>query len=258
MSGCSLHDAFPDTGGNAGKVARKEEKRKAYACKGPALAFLKGANMPDPDRPAEKPYPPPEKLQGAEEYADVIGSGGGEGLQKKVVTPSASSKSPAVKKDSYGNSIASYFGRSETDEGFADYSKSITDNPGYNLQPDFLGSFGAVGLEKSAGKPLLPTPNINDAWKGLTPSGSNTSFFTELTQPRGGGEAWMAPDSMKKNDGAFSTGEKESLLKKLDILFARLEDLESRKNEYAHTEMTMFILSGLFLIFGIESIRKLR
>jgi hypothetical protein len=252
MSGCSLHDAFPDTATQSGKVARKEEKKKALACKGPALAFLKGANAPDPDRPAERPYPPPEKLLGSDEFTDVIGP-------KPSPTPSpAAGPVPPSKQDYYGNKIAGYFGKSETDEGFADYSKSITDNPGYNLQPDFLGSFGAVGLEKSAGKALLSTPNLNDAWKGLTPSGSSSSFFTEITQPRGGGEAWMAPESMRKHEGSFSTGEKETLLKKLDMLFARLEDLESRKNEYAHTEMTMFILSGLFLLFGIESIRKLR
>jgi hypothetical protein len=257
MSGCSLHDAFPDTATQSGKVARKEERKKAMACKGPALAFLKGADMPDPDRPAERPYPPPAKLQGAEEYTDVIGTKPAPtGPTPSPAKAIPASQLPDSKKDFYGNKIANYFGKSETDEGFADYSKSRTDNPGYNLQPDFLGSFGAVGLEKSAGKPLLETPSINDAWKSLTPSGTRTSFFTELTQPRGGGEEWLPPRN--EGQGAFSTGEKESLLKKLDVLFARLEDLESRKNEYAHTEMTMFILSGLFLLFGIESIRKLR
>jgi len=247
MSGCSLHDAFPDTTQQSGKTARKEERRKAQTCKGPALAFLKGAEAPDPDRPAEKPYPPPEKLKNSEEFTDVIGQ---PSTNSPAAAASASSASPTpVKKDSYGNKISNYFGKSETDEAFADYSKSINDNPGYNLQPDFLASFGSVGLDKSAGKALLDTPSLNDAWKPLTPSGSHTSYFTQLT---GGNQ------SEGQIQSSFNTDDKNSLLKKIDILFARLEELESKRNDHAHTEMTLFILSGLFLIFGLDTIRKLR
>jgi len=242
MSGCSLHDAFPDTTQQSGKTARKEERRKAQTCKGPALAFLKGAEAPDPDRPAEKPYPPPEKLKASEEFTDVIG-------QPTTHSPAATSASAPVpvKKDSYGNKISNYFGKSETDEAFADYSKSIHDNPGYNLQPDFLASFGAVGLDKSAGKAVLDTPSLNDAWKPLTPSGSHTNYFTHIT----GADKGQIQNS-------FNTDDTNTLLKKIDILFARLEELESKRNDNAHTEMTLFILSGLFLIFGLDTIRKLR
>jgi hypothetical protein len=249
MSGCSLHDAFPDNVQQSGKTARKEERRKAQTCKGPALAFLKGAEAPDPDRPTEKPYPPPEKLKGSDDFTDIIGQ-----PSKNSPAAAASSSAPApVKKDSYGNKISNYFGKSETDEAFADYSKSINDNPGYNLQPDFLASFGAVGLDKSAGKAVLDTPSLNDAWKPLTPNGSQTSYFTQLTAPRGGGEKWG-----DQGQNSFNTDDKNALLKKIDILFARLEELESKRNDHAHTEMTLFILSGLFLIFGLDTIRKLR
>ena len=57
---------------------------------------------------------------------------------------------------------------------------------------------------------------------------------------------------------AFSRDEKAALLNKLDTLFARLEELESKRNEYAHMEISMFILSGLFLMFGLETVRKIR
>ena len=83
-------------------------------------------------------------------------------------------------------------------------------------------------------------------WKPLTPTGSRSAFFDALPAP--GGEY---------RSGVFSRDEKEVLLKKLDTLFARLEELESKRNEYAHTEISLFILSGLFLMFGLDSVRKI-
>ena len=69
MDGCSLNDAFP-TGpyGSAdcsdtrmAEISRKQEKKKARKCRGPALTYLNsGMNMVgavDPDRPANRPMP---------------------------------------------------------------------------------------------------------------------------------------------------------------------------------------------------------
>ena len=43
MSGYSeIDEAFPDTALQSGRIARKEERKRAKQCKGPALAFLKG------------------------------------------------------------------------------------------------------------------------------------------------------------------------------------------------------------------------
>jgi hypothetical protein len=218
MSGCSLADAFPDTSTQSGRIAKKEERRRAKMCGGPALTFLKAAD--DPDRVAERPMPPPEKMQGSS--VDVIGSkkvGSGEGR--------------------------SYFGKSEEDS-FADFSASLTDNPGYTLQNQGSGaltqgsdfnSFEKTGLDKAAG--VAPS-NI---WNLGTDKASASGPCLRADRP--------APDS-------FDRGEKEALLRKLDILFARLEDIESRRNDYAHSEVTLFILSGLFLMFGMETLRKFR
>ena len=71
MAGCSIEDAFPDIAGESGRVARKEERRKAKRCGGPALAFLKAGGEGnhlgnevdvDPDRQHLNPLPPAEKL----------------------------------------------------------------------------------------------------------------------------------------------------------------------------------------------------
>lgn len=288
MSGCSLDEAFPDTTQKAGRIARREEREKAKRCAGPALKFLKSQ---DPDRQNLVPLPPAEQLKGSEGFLEekrALGEGfviqdssnsqwtplpptqidkqeqelvknlvGQKvddviGQKSRATLPRAASSdsnqeatTPDFTKTMYGTPVPSYFGKST--EGYADFSNSLTDNPGYHLQgADFLGSFGAVGLDKASGRVALATPSVNDAWKPMTPGGARTSFFDELPQLTRGTEA------------SFSRDEKESLLKKLDTLFARLEELESKRNEYAHAEVSLFILSGLFLMFGLETVRKMR
>ena len=284
MSGCSLHEAFPDTATRSGQKARRDERARAKKCQSPALAFLKATGDVDldPDRQALVPLTPAEKLTRADEFAkqkliqgfssgtsaepqyvganesyagqimggdpaavmgkkvnDVIGSG-------SASTPAAAtsaSQLPDITRSQDGTPVPSYFGKSEK-QGFADFSKSLTDNTGYQIPgADFLGSFRQSGLDKPSGEQNLPIPNINSVWKPITPSGTNTSFFDSSAQ---------------RDDSIFSKDEKESLLSKLDTLFARLEELESKKNEYSHVEVSIFILSGLFLLFGLETVRKIR
>jgi hypothetical protein len=313
MSGCSIDEAFPDTAFSSGHVARKEERRKAKNCKGPALSFLKaggegniinnvhnttnyvgsqGNESQDPDRHGFKVKAIPESLQkGQESFSnysdeypsnkkwipkrtsakeekedeeiqnligqrvnDIIGDKSRKTLPRAI---EASGELPDPKKDMFGNKTPSYFGKS-LDDSFADFSSSLQDNPGYILTAgagagsqgaDFLGSFGSVaGLNAASGKPVLATPSVNNAWKPLTPSGAHSSFF-ELLPPPGG--------EMPSSGGLFSREDRESFLRKLDTLFARLEALESRKNENGQMEVSLFILSGLFLIYGLDVIRRI-
>jgi hypothetical protein len=282
MSGCSLHEAFPDTATRSGQKARRDERARAKKCQSPALAFLKATGDVDldPDRQALVPLTPAEKLTRADEFAkqkliqgfssstsaepqyvganesyagQIMGGDPAAVMGKKVNDVIGSSKDPAaamsasqlpdITRSQDGTPVPSYFGKSEN-QGFADFSKSLTDNTGYQIPgADFLGSFRQSGLDKPSGEQNLPIPNINSVWKPITPSGTNTSFFDS---------------SGERNDSIFSKDEKESLLSKLDTLFARLEDLESKKNEYSHVEVSIFILSGLFLLFGLETVRKIR
>ena len=297
MSGCSLQEAFPDTAKESGQIARKEERQKAKKCGGPALAFLKSIDddqspLLDPDRQTQNRLPPAEKMEGREgfqnklvkegfvaqdsenlEYApiklgkcdqedremiknltgqrvdDVIGEKSRKSLPRATESPA---QTPDFKKTMYGDPVPSYFGKSSSDESFADYSSSMTDNPGYKVQGSmFSPSISpSSGLDKAAGSSQLPSPSISDAWKPMTPSGVRTSYFEALPNTSEG-----------ESNGpyaSFSKDEKHSLLQKLDTLFARLEDLESKRNEYAHVEVSLFILSGLFLMFGLETVRKFR
>jgi hypothetical protein len=251
---CSINEAFPDTASQSGVVARKEERRRAKKCEGPALTFLKGQDdddqfaLVDPDRPSHKPLPPAEKLKGSEGFEnlsdkhvkDIIGKNS---LPRAIESPS---QLPDLKKD-----IPNYFGKSVEDiEKYADFNPSNTDRRGYEVMPaDFIGSFGLKGIDKPTGKQTLPIPSVKDAWKPLTPVGNDSSFFDELPSPGG---------RSSELSSFFTKDDKESILKKLDTLFARLEEIEYQKNEYAHAEISLFILSGLFLMFGLESVRKIR
>jgi hypothetical protein len=286
MSGCSLDEAFPEMD-TAGRAARKEERAKAKRCGGPALAFLKARDEedsdpgPDPDRQAQKPLPPPEKMNKSEGFVSeliykqesseytpkhktdadmqeeaIVSSLVGQrvndviGQKEKDKLPRATTTAAQI--PALIPSIPSYFGKpsSDVDERFADFNKSANDNSGYQVLGAGYSTFGLKGLEKAAGSPTLPIPSINDVWKPLTPTGSRSAFFDALPAP--GGEIKSG------GGGIFSRDEKELLLKKLDILFARLEELESKRNEYAHTEISLFILSGLFLMFGLETVRKMK
>jgi len=258
MAGCSLTEAFPDTTEQSGKIARKEERKKAKACKGPALSFL----QQDPDRQAERPPPPPEKMRTdgfanfnpddgltkeliGERVDDVIGAKG-----RTLPKATTASQVTDPTRTSYGEPVPSYFGKG-TDDGFADFNKALSDDRGYTVDgSDFRKGFGGKGLDSATGG-ALPLPSLNDNWKPISPGGVQSSFFN--TYPAIG--KIQARSGM---DSSFSKDEKETLLKKLDTLFARLEELETKRNEYAHAEVTLFILSGLFLVFSLDSMRKFR
>jgi hypothetical protein len=197
MPGCSLNDAFPDNTDRAGKIAKREEKRKAQRCKGPALSFLKGQ---DPDRPAEPLPPPPEKME--------------------------------TKLDPSEQTQSKYFGKGETDESFADFSPSIDHTPGYKLQPDFLATFQQAGLGKATGTPLKDS----NPWLPMASMTTPTSVSHK--------------EDMPTNNTLLQS--------KIDTLFARLESMECQGSEFASTEIALFILSGLFLLFGLETLRKFK
>lgn len=289
MAYCSIAEAFPvpTDPGQAGRVARKEERRRAKSCKGPALSFLKGGGDlgVDVDRQswgasaaAREPelltndssmlklgWEEKEGFEGSaaerEPGVDVIGS------NTKLPNPKIVGRSTELPK--LAAETPSYFGAGEDGipvseppttgrvpnavESFADFSALPGDNPGYQLRPEFLGSFGAVGYEKSSGRALLDTPNLNDAWKPLTGSGGNTSFFEKLPWPGGRSNGRGSTDSQLCS---MSREEKEALVKKIDLLFAKLERLEGRRNENSSTEVALFVLSGVFLMFGLDVVRR--
>ena len=287
MEYCSIDDAFPPIGGGpastgckgnkAGDVARKEERKKAKRCKGPPLTFLEGSgDMPltDPDRPALIPLPdtpPLNKATGLIEHSPVDAPPK-EPFEDMTAEPQSEmrasfrSEQPSPELQKAYNKIPdtkmipgpnkaltgkypSYFGANydsdAVEEGFASFTNIIGDDPAYRLAPDFTSAFAGKGASKASGTDVLPIPSIRNVWKPLTPSGATTAFFERLPSP--GGDIPI---------GQVQSYDKEELFRKLDSIYARLDDLELRRGENAQTETLLFITSGIFLLFSMDLLVK--
>lgn len=286
MSYCFLDDAFQEIGGApspgcatdfATKQARKEERRKARRCKGPAATYLDLEDK-DPDR------------QNLNKLPDVPAMNPATGLRQHVpVTASQGESEPFMAAnewlhttqsyngdrnkasfdkdpmDSYlrnearehimvvptsgGTSISNpkkFFGaNSPMGESFADYAPDQED---YKLQPDFLKAFEQAGVARAGATATLPNPSVNMFWKPLTTSGAQTSFIEKLPPP--GGKYYKQPRS---DNGEVSM---EEVMKKMDKLFARLDDMNTSTPEQITSELLMFISSGIFVIFMMDLLVK--
>lgn len=254
MEFCSLDEAFPESN----QIARKEERKKAKKCKGPPLTFLEPeetTTLVDPDRPAyrAKPdVPPLNEKTGMYEHAPSDAP-----LKEPFVDTSSLSDIIARTKDTQKNPEKqknAFFGAnfdndtlSPTIENFASFTNIVGDDPSYKLQSDFATSFPGAGsgLSNSSGN-ILPTPSINDVWKPMTPGGANTSFY--------GDELTRTVNNNNINNDITET--KEDYFRKLDRIYSRLDDLEHRRGENTQTEVLLFVMSGLFVLFSMDMLIK--
>lgn len=270
MNYCSFDDAFPQIGPTApgcrdqkgSEAARKEERKKAKRCKGPPMTFLDL----DPDRPAVQrvpSVPPLNKETGLREHAPV------DAPQAEPFTADvpydltserqpddagqiARNTFPKIPKNTQlvGSSTGApkYFGTKYSDEGFENQNLTMPPPPFTNVigqDPAYsdLNSAFRQGGGANKASALAPTPSVSDFWKPMTKSGANTAFYDELPPPGG---------QMPKGTVAIE----ESVSKKLDLLFARLDDLESRRGENTQTEILLFVMSGLFVLFSMDIVSR--
>lgn len=188
-----------------------------------------------------------------------------------------------------------FFGaQGPTDEPYADY---LPDTDSHRLEPDFTQAFQGQGSGRSnatnsapssahassSSTSLLPPPALDMYWKPTTPSGAQTSFMETLLPPTGKYHSSSSPSSSllpsfpasspfpsssslssttpfhrslrtAYENGEISPGE---LMKKLDMLFAKLDDMEYRSTpEQLTSEMLMFISSGIFVLFLMDLLVK--
>lgn len=275
MEFCTIEDAFPDL--NSQKTARKEEKRRAKRCKGPALTYLEPDTgllpVTDPDRPAVKRMSEVSAINpatGLREHAPVTPHhepfNDMSGEYKELLASLQNVKAPEpltsvlnsmptnvagpTKFEPPRIQVPSFFGAGDdedddvnatqsTKEGFASYTNVIGDDPGYKLSPDFGTTFMGKGVSKAGGS-TLPQSEIgtNMFWKPLTGSGAKTSFYSkaDLQLPK------TQPQPMPLTE----------VLHRLDTIFTRLDDLETRKSENANTEVVLFVMTGLFVMFSMD------
>jgi len=225
MEYSSLEEAFPNV-----------EKKKSKRIKKLPLSYTEESADVDPDRQGCRPMP----------YVDAF-----QDISAAVIKVPASQ----VK-------VPDYFGKGvDTEEGFANYSNVIGDDPTYRLTPDFASQFLGVGLEKPAGSPPAE-PNLDMAWKPLTDGGVPTASFNvadvsgpELRGPKVLGPKVLGPEHVSAEVRSQNSGN-EDLHRKIDELYRRIAELDRQKHvgPNAQTEVLMFVSSGLALILLLHAL----
>lgn len=254
MSYCLLTDAFPNfetntsntqgtisvgcTDSKSAERAKKEQRKKAKRCKDPSLKYLEQDYVDtDPDRPALIKQPdvlPMNEKTGVVEARPF--SGEKEGFEVPKV-PGTTQVFKAKRPTYFGSSGA------DEEEGFAPFTTIIGDDPAYRLGDSKAEKEIQQYIDKITGGELLPSPSLNDVWKPLTPAGAPSSFFSELPTPGG-------------KYPSVSKDEKSELSKKIDDIFARLDQLESERKQSSQTEILLFVGSGLFLIASMDLLTR--
>lgn len=174
----------------------------------------------DPDRPSVRPMPP----------AELLGGNGGSGMDSNWMSEPATANLHTVK------------------EHFAHPSSDVDDSTVYKLEPDWATPFNQASApdwikermpKRDAETPLIPSP-----WLDGQPS------------------LWQSvPDSLRTQfnlGGARTAGEEraDALERRLNAMFARLDDMESGRLANNHMEILMFFLGGLVLILLLDLIVK--
>lgn len=198
--------------------------------------------------------------------ADVTGQ---TGLQKGKDVPNFFGANP----EDNSASLAPKRGLTESfQSSAAPFVNIIGEEESYKLLPDFATTFNSSGAQRAAGggdlsgpspvktemsyltptnmmpNSILPVPNVDMFWKENGLAGGQSSFFSQLKAP-GGEPAGSAVDQDATADVPASRRE---VLMKLDKIFARLDDMESSKSDSSQTEVLLFILTGLGVIFLMD------
>jgi hypothetical protein len=251
-----------------------------------------GAIDADPDRPAVKPMDPVPALNtktGLTQHSPVTQQYNYESFVGGMDNLPAIRKDTAGPTSLQKTDPPSFFGASPDDgpvaptmnrrnvteafqSGPAPFTDIIGSEDSYKLEPDFTKAFNSRGAQKaSAGgivsgpssvrnetsyltptsmlpNSILPTPNVDMFWKENGLTGGSSSFFSHLRAP-GGQPSGTATEYDSAVDAPASRRE---VLTKLDKIFARLDDMEATKSENAQTEILLFILTGIGIIFLMD------
>ena len=105
--------------------------------------------------------------------------------------------------------------------------------------------------------------NINDGWKPVTRSNTYTAFYDtttpSLTQMKNERQKQVRPKEVSNNNDN-SNDKSNELVKKIDILFQRLDALEKECkgdiNKNNQKEILMFVGTGFVFLFGLHLLRR--
>lgn len=255
MDFASLQDAFPTFGQEPIKKKKKSRPpRMPYADGSPSTEGLPSTESfqdapTDPDRPAVQRMNEVPSMNRSLDNADELGNlvnqdtlfmlkSTGATAMNSLPTPRSMMRNSQAKAPSFFGAEPFQNPSEDTNALFS----NRTDAPnGYMLDADFTKSFDQTGFGKATNSPL-PTPELRQRWKPLS-SGVDTAFVNTRKSSQFAGLDTSDIDAMKS---------------KLDSLMARLDDIENRHaNTNPQMEMLAFIMTGLFLMFGLDvAVRK--
>ena len=274
------------------EISRRQEKKKARKCRGPHSTYLNsGMNMVgsvDPDRQTVKPMdevPAMNMKTGLYEHAPVTQQYNFESFVGDISNLAEIQAGVKGPNSLQSRSSASFFGANPNDDStnpvapkkglvenfsssVAPYVNIIGQDPNYSLEPDFGKTFTGKGADRASGSgtrtenyvsqetgyltpsemlpnSILPFPNTDNFWKNNS-AGGQSSFFANLRPP--GGQPSGQTEKPKEEDVAS----KREMMEKLDRIFARLDDMEHVKAENSQTEILLFIMTGLGVIFLMD------
>ena len=162
-------------------------------------------------------------------------------------------------------------------EAFVDISSNITVPPVNKFKPlpkyftgeedndsegftDTIGSQVVIRQDENSSSSSV---NINDGWKPVTRSNTYTAFYDtttpSLTQMKNERQKQIPPKEVSNNNDK-SNDKSNELVKKIDILFQRLDALEKECkgdiNNNNQKEILMFVGTGLVFLFGLHLLRR--
>lgn len=241
MEFASLQDAFPQV--ETSKEKRRSKKRPEF----------QAYEMPptDPDRPAVKrmlEVPPAGKEAFSDASTENQFLDQSSQFAKKSSVNNSLPPPRSVLKLEQASEVPSFFGAepfsNPSEDSMAVFNNHVDHPNGYMLDADFTKSFDEPGFGKSAGTPVL-TPELRQRWKPMSADRVDTSFT----------------DTGKDSQfHGLSTDDVNAMRSKIDMLMARLDDLENRaEGANPQLEMLSFIMTGLFLMFVLDlTVRKIR
>jgi hypothetical protein len=118
------------------------------------------------------------------------------------------------------------------------------DETTYNLEPDWTKVFNTNSapdwIKERMPRRDVETPLVPSPWMDGAPT------------------LWQTvPDNLRTQiDAAPATADLDSLQRRLDSLFAKLDGIETARTENNHVEILLFVLGGLFLLLLLDVLVK--
>lgn len=213
----------PSSRGEKGRLKPRRAKRSNMPPQEPSVI--------EPDRPAHRPRPQAELLGGPPENNDAT------------------------------TSISSYLiGVADPGEDYFPYPNGSGDEPGFDklfmLGPNWYEQFQDRMPSPSAETPPLPGASVdgfNTLYQRVPPPQSKTDEVRNqvLKSELPGDPVSFPAAAMLVN----STNDVE-LRKRIDELFTKMEHLEVARTESNHTEIILFVMTGIFVLLLLDLLLK--